>query len=144
MSWYVAAQSSSLTSPLFQPSMLLCTASKCESANPQSNTGIGFVRLQSGNGPEPFLDSEFNERSPQFSPDGNGLAYYSDESGRGESYVRSFPNPDERRLPVSTEGSELGFVWSRDGRELFYLNGDRIMAVEDGELVTLAGVEAIP
>ena len=51
----------------------------------------------------------------------------SDESGRDEIYVQSYPS-GAYRIPVSTGG---GFSprWSRDGRELFYITGDAVAAV---------------
>ena len=91
---------------------------------------IWFMTLDGGRERQPFLDSDFNERWPRFSPDGRWLAYYSDESGRGETYVRSFPNPEQRKVDISTEGSEPGLAWAPDGRELFYLSGNRMMAVD--------------
>ena len=65
----------------------------------------------------PFLDSKFNERYPEFSPDGRWLAYASDESGRNEIYVRPFPGPG-MKYAISTEGGREP-LWSRDSR-LFY------------------------
>jgi Tol biopolymer transport system component len=76
----------------------------------------------------PFLQSAFNEDSPAFSPDGNWLAYVSDESGRFETYVQPFPGPGGKWL-ISTDGGTEP-VWNRNGRELFYRNGEKMMAVE--------------
>jgi len=76
--------------------------------------------------PVPFLVTPFNERSPMFSPDGRWLVYVSDESGRDEVYVRSYAESGQK-IPVSTEGG-TDPVWSRNGRELFYRNGDSLMA----------------
>jgi hypothetical protein len=70
----------------------------------------------------------FNEGSPIFSPDGRWLAYISDASGRHEIYVQPYPGPGGR-LQISTEGGTEP-VWSRNGRELFYRSGDKMMAVE--------------
>ena len=95
-----------------------------------SDFDIWFMALESGREAQAFLDSDSNERNPKFSPDGRWLAYYSDESGRGETYVRSFPNPEQRKVDISTEGSEPGLAWAPDGRELFYLNGNRMMVVD--------------
>ena len=95
-----------------------------------SDYDIWFMPLDGGRERQPFLDSDFNERKPRFSPDGRWLAYYSDESGRGETYVRSFPNPEQRKVDISTEGSEPGVAWASDGRELFYLSGNMMMAVD--------------
>jgi Tol biopolymer transport system component len=80
-----------------------------------------------GNDPVPFLHTPFDERLPQFSPDGRWLAYVSDESGRNDVYVQPFPGPGPKWL-VSTDGG-IDPVWSRDGRELFYRQGDQMMAV---------------
>src|SRR5262249_31840105 len=62
------------------------------------------------------------------SPDGKFLAYHSNESGRYEVYVRSFSGPGGK-WQISTAGGS-GPVWSRNGRELFYRNGDKMMAVD--------------
>jgi serine/threonine-protein kinase len=63
----------------------------------------------------------------QISPDGRWLAYQSQASGQSEVYVSSFPGPGPR-IPVSVNGGENP-LWSRDGRELFYTQGERMMAV---------------
>jgi eukaryotic-like serine/threonine-protein kinase len=63
----------------------------------------------------------------QLSPDGRWLAYRSVESGRQEVQVTAFPR-GVGRWPVSTDGGSNP-VWARSGRELFYRNGDRMMAV---------------
>jgi hypothetical protein len=77
---------------------------------------------------EPFVVTEFNERSPSFSPDGLFIAYTSDASGRDEVYVQPFPGPGPRTV-VSTDGGREP-VWSRRGDELFYRNSDRMMVVK--------------
>ena len=63
-----------------------------------------------------------------FSPDGHWLAYVSNESGRFDVYVQPFPGPGGKRQ-ISTEGGNEP-VWSRNGEELFYRNGNQMMAVE--------------
>ena len=75
-----------------------------------------------------FLRTPFNESVPKFSPDGRWLAYVSDESGRYEIYVQPYPGPGGK-LQISTEGGTEP-VWNRSGRELFYRNGDKMMAVD--------------
>jgi len=60
--------------------------------------------------------------NPEVSPDGRWLAYQSSESGRNEVYVRPFPDVNSGRWQISTAGG-TGPLWSRDGRELFYLAG---------------------
>jgi hypothetical protein len=61
------------------------------------------------------------------SPDGRFLAYLSNESGRTEVYVRSFPGPGGK-WQISNEGG-VQPLWARNGRELFYRNEDKMMAV---------------
>jgi serine/threonine-protein kinase len=77
--------------------------------------------------PRSFLATPFNERTPMFSPDGRWLAYVSDQSGRDEVYVQPYPGPGGR-WQISTQGGTEP-MWSRNGRELFYRNGDSMMAV---------------
>jgi serine/threonine-protein kinase len=74
-----------------------------------------------------FLATPFNETTPRFSPDGRWLAYVSNESGRSEIYVLPYPGA-EARWPISTNGGIVP-VWSRNGSELFYLQGGQVMVV---------------
>ena len=81
--------------------------------------------------PEPFLSSPADEMHGVFSPDGRMVAYTSNESGRFEVHVQTFPLSD-RKWQVSTSG---GYEprWRRDGREIYYLSEQRIlMAVPVG------------
>ena len=80
-----------------------------------------------GQTPRPFLRTPFNEAVLSFSPDGRWVAFQSDESGRDEVYVQPFPGQGSKVL-VSIQGGREP-VWSRDGRELFYRNGDQLIAV---------------
>ena len=75
----------------------------------------------------PFQADAGNEASPAFSPDGKYLAYSSTASGRREVYVRPFARP-VHKWPVSIDGGGTP-RWRRDGRELFFLAGARMMAV---------------
>ena len=56
------------------------------------------------------------------------LAYTSDESGRNEVYLRPFPGSGGKKQ-VSTGGGDQP-AWARNGRELFYLDGDKMMVVD--------------
>jgi Tol biopolymer transport system component len=73
--------------------------------------------------PFPVTQSAFSEIAGRFSPDGRLIAYVSDESGRDEVYVQTFPQAVER-LQVSSGGGSPP-EWRRDGKELFYLSPDR-------------------
>ena len=65
---------------------------------------------------------------PRFSPDGQWLAYQSNESGRSEIYVQTFPEPG-RKVRVSQSGGQFP-RWRRDGKELYYIGADdQLMAV---------------
>jgi Tol biopolymer transport system component len=83
--------------------------------------------LTRGGDPAPFVLTAFDEGSPAFSPDGNWLAYVSNESGRNEVYVQPYPGPGGK-WPISTDGGTEP-AWSPDGKELFYRRGDQLLAV---------------
>jgi serine/threonine protein kinase len=73
--------------------------------------------------PFPYLQSQFNEQAGAFSPDGKWVAYVSNETGRNEVYVQSFPLSSEKFQISNGGGSEP--YWSEDGTELFYVASDR-------------------
>jgi eukaryotic-like serine/threonine-protein kinase len=72
----------------------------------------------------------------RFSPDGHWIAYDSRESGRDEIYVRPYPGPGGK-WQVSTDGG-TEVVWNRNGRELFYRSGTKMMAVEVNTVPTFS------
>jgi DNA-binding winged helix-turn-helix (wHTH) protein/Tol biopolymer transport system component len=65
---------------------------------------------------------------PAISPNGRWIAYTSDQSGRSEVYVQSFP-PSEGQWQVSSGGG-IEPQWQQDGKELYYISGDRLVAVD--------------
>ena len=75
----------------------------------------------------PTLTTSALEREGRFAPDGHWLAYRSDETGRDEVYVQSYP-PWNGKWQISTDGGAQA-MWAPNGRELFYKNGNRMMAV---------------
>ena len=77
---------------------------------------------------ELLLATKANERAGMISPDGRRFAYVSDEEGPDEVYIRTLPVTD-RRWRVSTGGGGSP-VWSRDGRQLFFLSRDTIMVAD--------------
>jgi predicted Ser/Thr protein kinase len=95
--------------------------------NPATGYDIWVMRV-SDRKAQPFLQTQFNETVPRFSPDGNWLSYMSDESGRYEVYVQPYPGPGGK-WQISTDGGTEP-VWNPNGRELFYRSGDKMMAVE--------------
>ena len=74
-----------------------------------------------------YLQTTSAEHSSKFSPDGRYLAYLSRESGRDEVYVRTFPGAEGKRQVSFNGGVQLR--WSRDGKELFYVEGETLIAV---------------
>ncbi len=86
-------------------------------------------RKEDGGGFEsvPFLQTSFTEYTAKFSPDGRFVAYVSDESGRNEVYVRPFPGGDGKWQVSGNGGTQPR--WSKDGKELFYVERDTLMAV---------------
>jgi serine/threonine-protein kinase len=78
--------------------------------------------------PVPFAAEPASEMGAMFSPTSPHVAYVSDVSGREEVYVRPFPGPGAA-MPISTNGG-IEPVWSRDGRELFYREGDALKSVK--------------
>jgi eukaryotic-like serine/threonine-protein kinase len=75
----------------------------------------------------PFKRTPAAERQGSLSPDGHWLAYVSNESGRSEIYVEPVPGPGGRRQ-ISSDGGEEP-RWVRNGREITYRNGTRMMSV---------------
>ena len=74
-----------------------------------------------------FIQTPFNENAAQFSPDRNFVAYVSDESGRNEVYVRDFPK-GANKWQISVNGG-VAPRWRRDGKEMFYVERQKLMAV---------------
>jgi serine/threonine protein kinase/Tol biopolymer transport system component len=95
--------------------------------HPTTRADLWVLPLKGERKPQPFLRTRFTEWGPMFSPDGRWIAYTSDESGQYEVYVRPYPDPGQK-WQISTDGGEEP-LWSSDGRELFYRNGQKWMAV---------------
>ena len=92
-----------------------------------SKTDLWVLPLDGSGNARPLINSGFAEENARFSPDGRWLAYESDESGRVEVYVQRFPGLGGK-VQVSTDSGKQA-VWSRDGRQLFYRGGGKLMAV---------------
>jgi Tol biopolymer transport system component len=73
------------------------------------------------------LDGPYSEAGATISPEGALLAYMSDENGANEVFLRSFPD-SARKWQISKAGGAEP-QWRRDGRELYYLAQDDVMAV---------------
>jgi eukaryotic-like serine/threonine-protein kinase len=90
-------------------------------------TGSDVWAFSRGSTPRPLLVRSFADTLPRFSPDGKWVAWVSNESGDHEVYVAHYPDLDGK-VAVSTNGGTHP-VWARDGRELFYRQGDALMSV---------------
>jgi serine/threonine protein kinase/Tol biopolymer transport system component len=95
---------------------------------PETNGDLYTLSLQGNPQPRAVVKTSGYDGGGQFSPNGQWLAYASNESGQFDVYVRPYPGPD-RRVPVSTEGGTHP-RWSRNGKELFYRNGNKMMVVD--------------
>jgi serine/threonine-protein kinase len=92
---------------------------------------IQVLDLKTGGNPEQahirtLIQTPFSEQNADVSPDGRWVAYQSNESGSFQIYVRPFPNVDTGHWQVSADGGTVP-VWSRNGRELFYIDGRNTM-----------------
>ena len=91
-------------------------------------------------------EKAYTEREGRFSPDGRLIAYTSDESGKFEVYIRSFPSGD-RKIPISRSGGSMP-VWRRDGKEIVFLSIDRFLTsvtldVSANNSVSVAKIEPL-
>ena len=93
-----------------------------------SRGGVLIVDMGTLDKRRPFLNTGHRKSNPAFSPDGRWLAYSSKESGQPEVYLQECINGGQLK-PVSSGGGK-GPVWSRDGRELFYLSDRDMMVVK--------------
>jgi hypothetical protein len=89
--------------------------------------GIWVMRLDGDRTPHHVFPTQAGESDGQVSPDGRWIAYQAPVSSRQEIYVAPFPGPGPRHQ-VSTDGGTEP-LWSREGRELFFQNGARLMGV---------------
>jgi len=91
--------------------------------------GIQALDLSNRKTIELVADDKFDRRTPIVSPDGRWLAYVTNESGREEVYVQSFP-ANSSRVQVSSAGGIMP-RWRGDGRELYFITGNlQVAAVE--------------
>ena len=103
--------------------------------DPVTRTDIWLLPLTGDRKPRPIVKTRFAESDARISPNGQWLAYMSDDSGRSEIYVQSFPDGGDRTA-VSIEGGTQ-VRWSADSRELFFRSGDQIMRVSVGATAPL-------
>jgi Tol biopolymer transport system component len=86
-----------------------------------------LVQPADGSAARPYAATSADETAARISPDGRWVAYTSDESGRAEVYLDSYPRPG-RRVTISSGGG-VHPVWRGDGRELYYWRDGALVAV---------------
>jgi dipeptidyl aminopeptidase/acylaminoacyl peptidase len=92
------------------------------------STGSDIYVMTRDTRPRALLRTKFFEGSPKFSPDGNWIAYASNESGASQVYAVAYPGPGAI-IAISSHGG-TDPMWRRDMTELFYRNGDSMMVVD--------------
>jgi dipeptidyl aminopeptidase/acylaminoacyl peptidase len=102
--------------------------------SPEGRSELWSLSLSGDHKPTPLSKAAFDEEQAVVSPDSKWIAFSSNESGRNEVYVQSFPAGGIRWL-ISNTGGALP-RWRRDGKELFY-------RALDGELM-VASVREVP
>ena len=92
----------------------------------EGDSSLGLMKLGGEAEVRPLRDTNFTERFATLSPDGRFVAYESNESGRREVHIQSFPAAGIR-FQVTRDGGEAP-LWASNS-ELFFWNGDRLFAI---------------
>ena len=91
---------------------------------------IGTLSIEGDHTSRILLKEEHIETEPKISPDGNLMAYTSNRSGQAEIWVCPFPEVESGDHKMVSINGGYSALWSPDGDELFYRNGDAVMAVD--------------
>ncbi|HKX83531.1 MAG TPA: hypothetical protein VJL58_04860, partial [Pyrinomonadaceae bacterium] len=95
---------------------------------PATKNDLMMLAMPGGREAVPYLQTPASEFHARFSPDGRWVAYTSDELGKLQIFVQSFPAAGSGKWQISTGGGDHP-QWSRDGKELFYMAPDRNLMV---------------
>lgn len=90
-----------------------------------TDSDIWILPLDGSGDAQPLVRTPFSESMGQVSPDGDWIAYVSNESGREEVYAMAFPT-GRSRIQVSIEGGNEP-QWSRAGDEIFFRHRSGVM-----------------
>jgi eukaryotic-like serine/threonine-protein kinase len=93
----------------------------------ERRSAVWVLPMEGDREPHPFAATAFPVGAGKFSPDGKWMVYCSMESGKAEIHVQPWPGPGSK-IQISSEGG-MDPVWRRDGKEIFYRNGTKMMAV---------------
>lgn len=96
-------------------------------SDPATSSDLWLLHMNSSNEMSLLKSTPAAERQGSLSPDGHWLAYASNESGHSEIYVEPVPGPGGRQQ-ISNDGGEEP-RWVRNGREIVYRNGTKMMSV---------------
>jgi Tol biopolymer transport system component len=111
--------------------------------NPETRMDLWLLPMSGDRRPVPLLRTPHGETQAQVSPDGRWFAYTSDDSGRNEVYVDSFPTPGSRTRISTNGGGDPR--WRPDGKELLYIAADRqLMSVPVNDRRMFASGAAVP
>jgi len=107
---------------------------------PQTQNDIWMLPMLVDRKPRPLVETKANDRAGAVSPDGHWLAYASNQLGDYEVYVMRFPQPG-RPVCISRSGGTDPF-WRGDGKELFFVAGNKLMAASVGAVSSDAEFQA--
>lgn len=110
--------------------------------NPVTGWDVLMLARDGDRKPRPLLQTPFQDEWASWSPDGRWIAYNSDESGRQEVYVASFPNLGTK-MRISTGGG-LHPQWAPNGKELYYRTGASMESLSARAFAQRVGMMAVP
>ena len=110
--------------------------------DPKTKSDLWILPLAGDRKPFPYVNTEATELSGRFSPDARWVVYSSDESGKFEVYVQAFPSTSGK-WQVSIGGGAAP-IWSKNGREIFYLAPDKKLMTVDVKTVGTSLEQGIP
>lgn len=113
-----------------------------DTANSALSQQLWVLPLSGERKPFPFVQGNFGAASGQFSPNGRYVAYSSNETGRNEVYVQTFPQQTGRWEISNAGGAEP--MWRRNGKELFYLTPDEKLMTVDVDTTSAVFQAGIP
>jgi len=110
----------------------------------QTRDDLWVVPEGDGAKPSPYAAGSFNQTHGAFSPDGRWVAYASDESGRQEIYIDSFPKPGTRLRVTTAGGTEP--CWRGDGSAIYFRRGSEVHVVRlvvKGQALEVAALDRL-